>query len=309
MPVITPQPIAIKAVPNIPASHTYVDLSQVEVVTTHFNPCRFKRLAGTYSRWIEKLGNIASVVKCYEVVFDNDCYEIVGATHIPATRELNLMWQKEACLNLALRHCDKPYFVWIDHDLGFMDPYWLDKAINYLSEGYVAVQLFSRLTRLGKTDLPHTNHIGAVAGNHKGNPGAAWIARTDYLREIGGFNVDNLFGGGDQVFLDSLCGVPGYHLSEYSPKMRISILKWITQVYEKSLTKRFTNIDGLAYHFWHGDISDRQYFTRYKILESQDFDPAVDIATNSNGILEWVTDKPVLKKHLIDFFYNRKEDG
>lgn len=174
-------------------------VDDVELVTTHFNPSRYDRQRETFYEWLPTLGvDIAPRVKCYEVVLDDDPQDIDGSIVIRGTRDRHLLWQKEACLNIALERCTRPWFAWLDHDLCFRNPYWLKLAMDQMRSGLVACQLFSRYVFLqlngtieytrpsGTQDLLHGR------GGGEGSPGGAWIASTDFLKSIGGFDVGNM---------------------------------------------------------------------------------------------------------------------
>lgn len=285
-------------------------ISEVALVTIHFNPCRFQRLRETYYEWLPTLGPLADAVRCYELVFDDDEPEIEGSVVIRGTRTKHLMWQKEALLNRALR--DAPagirYFGWLDHDIVFGSLNWLDRAVDKIDAGAVAVQLFSEVRFLDRS-RQETNSRGAAVATGSGCPGGAWIADRAYLDAIGGFNIENLFGGGDQTFLDALNGKPGWHLKEYTPKMADSLRDWIRSASEIRAGKEASFVDGAAYHLWHGDRHNRQYSTRYKLLVDEGFDPQSDVTINADGLLEWCSDKPRLHEGLRRFFENRREDG
>jgi len=277
-----------------------------EIITFHYNPVGFQRLRETYYEWFPSITSVEP--KCYEVTFDDDLPEIESSTRIIGTRADNLMWQKEAVMNHALKATTAKYFAWVDHDLVFSDPYWLTKAIELLDAGHVAVQLFSKVIRLGLDRSAITDRSSAMAGG-AGNPGGAWIASTEFLREIGGFETSNLFGGGDQVFHDCFVGRPGGHIGQYSPRLAEAITRWVANAASVRGKRTASYVDQTAYHLWHGDIKDRQYSTRYRILKDSDFDPQRDIEIQDNGLLRWSSHKSELHEWVSNFFANRREDG
>lgn len=307
-----PKPIDISSM----RSNSVDCINEIRLVTFHYNPCRFRRLRETYYEWLPTLGPIAESLLCYELVFDDDEPEIEGSIVIRGTRAANSLWQKEAIVNLALAHCAPTikYFGWVDHDIVFENPNWLADAVRLIDYGADAVQLFSEIARMSLDRVVENAIPGAVAGMTQGkprfaNPGGAWLARRSFMDSIGGLNVENIFGGGDQAFLDGLLGIPGNHLKGYSEGLRQSLLDWIKRTAEITGGAKPRYVDGTGYHLWHGTHKDRQYATRNRLLIDEAFDPRTDIRLNPVGLLEWCSDKPRLHDGLRQFFENRREDG
>ena len=255
---------------------TTCNRNDVMIATVHYNPCGYRRLRETYYEWLPTLGPMAKQLQCYELVFDDDKPEIEGSIVIRGTRAANAMWQKEPLLNIALAACDKPYFCWLDHDMVSHSATWITDAIELLDDCYHAVQLFSKLKRLGRNGGVEHHQQGGVA-NGRGLPGGAWLAETDYLREIGGFPTDAIVGGGDA--------------------------KMLTRMYGS-----VTCLPVTCSHLWHGQRANRQHQTRHKILKRHNFDYKHDTKINSDGILEWASKKPNLHREVRQFFERRQED-
>ncbi len=128
-------------------SNGFDRLSSVALVTTHFNPAGFSALANTYHKWLPTLGDLASVLTCIELVFDDDEPEIPGSIVKHGSRKLHGMWQLETLINIALASAspDIKYFGWLDHDTYQTDPDWLSKAVDLIDAGAVAVQLLNEI--------------------------------------------------------------------------------------------------------------------------------------------------------------------
>ncbi|WP_144057447.1 glycosyltransferase family 2 protein [Novipirellula maiorica] len=256
-------------------------ISQVTLATIHYNPCGYRRMRETYYEWLPTLGPLAQSLVCYELVFDDDRTEIEGSRVIRGTRQDNAMWQKEPLLNIALANCKTPYFAWVDHDMVFQNPNWLSQAIKAITDKTPAVQLFSRIDylRLDRTyhhSIPSCTSLGRA--RRRCNPGGMWLAQTNWLRRVGGFPIGNIVGGGDATFLSRHCD-------------------------------QTSHIEGAVYHLWHGSQGHRQHGTRQSILSRHGFDASTDIRLNSDGILEWASEKPKLQAEVREFFQRRREDG
>lgn len=279
------------------------------VVATHFNPCRYNRLRETYYEWLPSVASIADRIICYELVLDDDQPEIDGSIVVRGSRRQHFLWQKEPLLNRALREASAKYFAWVDHDLLFANPRWLADGIAKLRDGASACQLFSSLSLTDMERRRIQSRPSAAASDGKGPPGGAWIAETEFLRDIGGFETSNLFGGGDQTLYDALTGKLSWHLTQYSPAMRQQLTQWITRIHQQAADKQIACVDGEALHLWHGDRKNRQYSTRYDVLTREQFDPQRDLRLSENELLEWTDPDSHLAASVRRFFEARQEDS
>ena len=291
-------------------------LDQVTIVTTHFNPCGYERAKQTYYEWLPTLGSLAVSLRCYELVFDDDAPEIHGSVVIRGSRSQNLMWQKEALINRALRDTDPSvkYFVWLDHDIVLSDPDWLSKGMAMIDGGAVSAQLFDHVDFLNLEGEVIRTNAGAVSQwitskQVNGSPGGAWIADRKYLDSIGGLNNNNVVGGGDQAFYFSQIGRLSGYTRQYGPVMSDSQRNWTQATSDARNGRSCGLLRTKAYHLWHGENKDRQYQDRNLILADGEFDPALDVIINSDGILEWSSNKPSMHAAVRSFFEARKEDG
>jgi hypothetical protein len=312
--------------PPAKRSQTKIDLSaftptepadpRLAIITTHFNPLGFRRLRDTYYQWLPTLGPLADVVRCYELVFDDDEPEIEGSIVIRGSRDRHWLWQKEPLINRGLR--DLPasieYVAWIDHDFVIGEPEWPTKAIDAIDAGNVAVQLFGKFNFLDQRGIVTEFRRSAMANHTQGrqaygSPGGAWMASRSFLDAIGGLPDQNIVGGGDQTFLDLVVGKPGAHLKTYPQRMHNSLLHSIETAVAIKGNRTGSVVDVDGYHIWHGDRKNRQYLSRIDILKQHDFDPDQDVRLNADGILEWTAGSHPMHKQIQDYFAGRREDG
>ena len=137
--------------------------------------------------------------------------------------EKNIIWQKEALLNIALKHlpadCDK--VVWLDCDITFKNENWI-KETSVLLEKYTMVQPFSKAVRLlkGAQDLtedeidalPYGRYEGqrmfgfcylfSTSTSKIGHEGFAWAIRKDIIIKHSFY--DRLFAGSSDTAMISL---------------------------------------------------------------------------------------------------------
>ncbi len=262
---------------RIPKLSNYAS-DDVTIVTTHYNFAQFDRTRQTYYEWLPKLpAGIASRVICYEAVLDEDEPEIQGATVLRGSRAENMLWQKEAMLQVALERCETPVLCWIDHDIYYSpdDWDWLSRGLALLSDTNRAVQLFENCNHYAKNGDLFAKRNMFVGG---WSPGGVWLAETNFVRDIGGFPKTMIAGSGD---LD---------------------------LYNR-MKSRATYLDLTAHHLWHGDLSNRRYIKRHEMLAELGFDEKTDIGSAENGLACWKSDKPELRQAVRDYFTNRREDG
>lgn len=287
------------------------EVTQTQIVTIHYNPLRNRRQRETYYEWMPTLGELAKYLKCYELVFDDDEPEIHGSVVIRGTRERNLMWQKEALLNLALSQCppEIEYFAWLDHDMVILEEDWLKIAIKKIQEGAVACQLFKEIRYLDINRI-QTHNLPGRAATGDGNPGGMWLGNRRYLDAIGGFHNAHIVGGGDQWVYAAMTGTLENYFkwagANLSPKSRASIQQYYDQA--KRHGKGVASLNSPVCHLYHGTLKNKQYKTRDLILKRANFDPDKDIRINEDGILEWASDKPNLRREVRAYFENRRED-
>jgi hypothetical protein len=93
-------------------------------------------------------------------------------------------------------------------------------------------------------------------------------------------------------------------LSLFSIQQRY--LRWVIP-FNKSVAGQIGPLPGTIYHLWHGELKDRNYYDRYKLLEN--FDPYSDIQIASNGAWQWTKLNTELEEQPRANFVNRREDG
>jgi hypothetical protein len=142
--------------------------------------------------------------------------------------------------------------------------------------------------------------------------GHAWAMRREVL-ERAEFYEAMIVGGGDYVFLQAAIGqfeVVRESHGWTSPHSRQygHFLRWANRFYSIA-QGRVGMVSGDIFNLWHGELRNRQYLPRHRILIAHDFDPDQDIAIDENGSLRWNSDKPALHQAVREYFHRRQEDG
>lgn len=284
----------------------YAYTPELAIVTSHFNSCGHQILRDNYWRWKESLGPLSANLTSVELSFDGE-FHTDSRIQIDGGPE-NVMFQKEALLNIAFRQLPDHYryVAWIDHDVLFIDPDWAVKTVELLRDNHAAVQLFDWIWDLNRDGRRITNHwIGSVHKRGRGNPGTAWAARRDYLDDIGGLCDTMISGGGDVPCAAGLADIDWQHYyTEISPALRADNRRWVERARAARGDLDYGCLAGPVLHLYHGNRHNRQYKRRTRMLAT--FVPNRDLRRNTDGIWEWANAD--LQRQVSDYFVSRRED-
>lgn len=317
-----PQPRSIEErPPGLPNSLTFVDVAKpvpvpdhVAIVTSHFNPARFRKPARNYWQFRYGLGEeLAKRLMTIELSFDGH-YMVHDAIRVQGGPR-NLVWQKEALLNLAFQQLPESvrYVAWINHDILFHNNEWAVHMVRALSEEHAVVQLFDHvdyLDQLGNVarSAPAMSWNLITNGHAAGMPGMAWGARRDYLETCGGLPAANIIGGGDVPAFDGFCDRDTvYYKRQCNESLNRANQAWIDRARRSRGRLKYGCVPGRVSHLWHGRSQDRRYRSRMELI--RDCDVESDIHLNADGIWEWTSWNPRLQRRIRDYFDKRQEDG
>lgn len=284
-------------------------IKKLGVVTCHFNPCGYVAPVRNYHEFKAKLGvPLVTVEMSYTGRFEFD-----DSIKIKADINRNNMWQKERLLNIGIESmpADVDAVAWVDADIIFQNPNWYEDTKQLLSV-YPVVQLFEHVDYQGP-DGSVERQTASWAYNHKikdkqayGAPGFAWAARCEAIAD--GLHDQDIVGGGDCHLLAGWLDETKFVQRQYAG-MEVwtdEFLEWKKNQLPR-VRGKIGCVSGDAYHLFHGTRENRQYLSRVDILKRHDFTPA-DIRIDGNGLWEWATDKPGLRRDVAEYFAGRKED-
>lgn len=287
-------------------------------VTTYYNPCRFKRRLENYRRFRDRLLQQGVPLVTVEHVPDGGAPELetTGERHL-LVRGGSVLWQKERLLNHAIAQLPAEYdaVAWLDCDVLFCDPGWRQRAEAMLEE-HAIIQLYQLAIHLPKDQDEYQGEGYAVPayfaqlrrGAVFGQVGLAWAARRSLLARHGLFDA-SIVGGGDSYILHALDGkLELISRTPRPPALWARYLRW-QQAFAAEVSGRVGHLSGTLFHLWHGDLLDRGYDARHRILLDGDFDPDTDLRISESGAWEWASDKPQLHREVRDYFATRREDG
>lgn len=299
-------------------------------ITSYFNPAGYRRRADNFRRFRESLDAPLIVAEMsssgrFEVPSDD-------RTIVVRLTEGDVMWQKEALLNVALDHlpASAKYVAWLDCDVVLEDGDWREEARRSLDHSAL-VQLFTELYDLPPSGVwdPLAERTGSsvVALRALGagscadpreqetnesrgtNYGLAWAARVDLMREHRFYDAA-IIGGGDRTLICAALGCWEDAVSSLQllPAQAAHYEAWAKPFYE-AVRGNVGAIPGRIFHLWHGDIADRRYTERHSRLAALSFDPAVDLVRDTNGLWKWAPKRLDAAGFMAEYFASRHEDG
>ncbi|MDA7527663.1 glycosyltransferase [bacterium] len=280
-------------------------MPELEIICCHYNPCNYRNLRNNYWKFRESLNADLTTV---ELSF-NGQFEIPDAVQISGN-DFNVMWQKERLLNIAIESSNADYIAWVDADLIFQNPNWINETLQKL-EHHPVVQLFESVTDLDATGHVVRTSVGDAYGHSIGlkgwkRPGGAWAARCEVLQH--GLADAHILGSGDAMLLSAWRGRWRHPLMRRLNKgWKEHHLRYAAKVYPL-VTNNISHVSGDCLHLHHGSKENRNYVGRTTYLTDHDFDPNVDICIDEHGLWKWNSDKPEMHQQVKDYFSERRED-
>lgn len=305
--------------------------SDVWVITSYFNPCRYQTKRENFDKFMAGMKAVGANVLVVELAFGDEEYELPAGDGVLHLRGNGVMWQKERLLNVAAatlpKECRK--IAWLDNDLLFDDPRWLERTSEALDK-YMVIQPFSSCVRLPRGEETYHGdgetyeafaHCfirapGIARGGefaHHGHTGFAWAARRE-LFEVCGLYDPCLTGSGDHLMSHAFAGA-----MVRTPCLRriLGSQKLYTEHFWRWAVKARDVVDGklgfipgTLLHLWHGDLVNRRYAEMNEEFMTFAFDPEKHLRLDDAGLFEWSNEAP---KRLVDwsneFFVLRREDG
>lgn len=251
-------------------------------------------------------------------------------------RSLDEVWFKESLINYAVSRLPTnwKYMAWIDADVSFARPNWVQEALQMLQH-YHVIQLFSHATDLGpkyeplntwqsfmyqyqkcleagKDPIPYAskkNAYGYHIGTDIWHPGFAWACTREAFNYFGRMIDFAAVGSADYHMAAGLIGK--IERTVHAPQLKTYIdrlIGWQERAL-RNIQKDVGYMPGTIYHYWHGKKTDRKYLDRWQILVRNNFDPNVDLSHDDRGIVNLTGNKPRLRDELRLYFQQRNEDS
>jgi hypothetical protein len=304
---------------------------QLYIITPVFNPFNFKsryRLYAAFKIAMEKAG-----VKLFtvEMAFGNKPFVVTTAEN-PMNLQLRtnqVLWQKERLINLAAKKLfhyvpESRYIGWIDCDVDFSMPGWVEETLHRLTFLEV-VQPFGSAVNLDPNEEAqwccpssirafidgrgfHQTPPLPVSYTYKGHPGLAWTMTRSAFERMGGLYDTCIAGSADTIMSNAIKGDWSVYLPGKPSEGMIRSMKTWAEKADAVVSGKIGYTPGSVLHHWHGHSEKRGYEKRWDVLSYHQFDPAVDVTTDGSGLLQWVGNKPRLEDDIRRSLMSRNED-
>jgi len=239
----------------------------------------------------------------------------------------SILWVKENLINLAVKNLpnDAEFIAWSDRDIYFLNPLWVEDTIEKLKV-YDIIQPWSEVIHLNssynlnfiskqKSNLSFSNKsVLSGAIDHKNHEskiststGQIWAINKSFYKKIEKINDTEIIGGADSI-IANFCVLkdPNYEKilnGKTTAKLKNS---WVLYK-EKFKDIKYSYVDGLIIHYWHGDLKDRKYSERSDVLMSLNYNPDEDISYDENGVLQFTEKGKRLEIPIKEYFEARRE--
>lgn len=312
----------------VPAS-SYTHCDDLWVISCFYNSNSYQTKPKNYNKFIERIeaANIPYLV--VECAFNDQPFTLKKSPSIIQIRTQDIMWQKERLLNIAIDRlpskCKK--VAWIDCDVLFENPDWAKETVRQLKHNKV-VQPYTQAIRLPK-DTDHYYGKGeryygfgyvtkqdphiVTEGRFElhGHTGFAWASHASILKKHRLYDVC-IAGTADHLMAHTFVGdwdtACAKRVFNENVNFYLHYKSWSAKMYG-SVKAKVGYVDGALLHLWHGDVKNRDYSGREKMLIKHNFSPLDDIKLNDSQCWSWNHQNEDLINWAKKYFVLRQEDG
>lgn len=314
------------------------------VVTSYYNPCRWKTRRQNYDQFIDHLNSLEIPHITIECVFCDEDWELPNNINIIKTRADSLLWQKERLINLAVSWLPKEceYVAWLDCDIIFENLNIKQDIISELIK-HPIVQTWETADKLEQDGIniseqsvsfaavmngirppaiPDNNSLNYNLEYHMSKPqpadifsigrydthghtGYGWAMRREIFNQVGLYE-HAIAGSADHFMAHAIYNNYGFCITNALKHdyNQISHLKHWGKKFYQYTQGQLGCVAGNIKHLWHGETADRQYFKRMHEITNLNYNPWSDIVLNTGKPLSWDTDVFKTKPELINYFSN-----
>ena len=226
------------------------------------------------------------------------------------------VWMKEKLVNVGIKNLpeDWKYTAWIDADITFLNPVWVQDTIEALQANDI-VQMFRTAVNLGPNNeaikidkgfgYMHadsgTPYVKTDKYGHW-HPGYAWACTRDAFRTMGSSLLDwAILGSGDRHMAMAWIGRV---LDSCPGNIHMNYKIMLMEYQYKCKNFSVSYVPGTILHHWHGRFEDRKYRERWDVLVRHAFDPITDVTMG----LRLTPSGKRMEKDLKAYFEGRRED-
>lgn len=283
------------------------------IITCFFNPCRYLQSSRNFLRFVRQQEFQGLPLFVAELAYKYEPWLLPRANSVLRFRanRQNILWHKENLLNALEEALPSEYdaIAWIDADVWFQRLDWYEATCQALDE-HCVVQLFDTVIGTGEDGQVISRMRGAAVEGKivlgQTTPGYAWAARRSLWTDGGGLFERAVIGGGDAVNASAWLPLVGGNALQYRGVERH--LEKLQYWFEKNGGK-CGYLKDMLWHEWHGNMANRRYFDRHKLVAGLDLDR--DLARrDEDGLLEFTPTAPeAARRSIANYFTLRQEDG
>lgn len=304
----------------------------LDVIAVVSNPVRYRSRYDLFRAFEAHAIESGARLTIVEMAFGGRPFEITetdNARHVRVRSSAEL-WHKENLVNIGISRLpsDWRYVAWIDADLTFARPDWVQETLQQLQH-YDVVQMFSQAHDIGPNHEVFGTYAGFVwcylnkiapkwvdAYHRKGadwHPGYAWAARREAIDGLGGLIDTAILGAGDRHMAAGLIGQMAKTIDPRLNKRYGELLLHWQERAETIIKRNIGFVEGSVIHHWHGPKAARGYMDRWKILIDHQYNPDTDIKRDSQGLYQLsgrLDARSIgLRDDIRAYFRSRNEDG
>ena len=315
--------------------------SKLHVISPIVNASRFSSRYHLFERFEKMVLDAGAKFWVVEAAFGNRPHVVThpdNPQHIQL-RTFHELWHKENLINIGFSRLpsDWEYVAWIDPDVDFTRPDWVNETLNQLQH-YHIVQMFSNTHDLGPDFTVINSHMGIVQRylngdipaapkkieltgyygsavktakqpGHYAHPGYAWAARRKAIDDLGGLIDYAIIGSADWHMAYALIGQVEKTLNKKWSKSLVDLmLEWQERA-EKYIRRNVGIVPGSILHHWHGAKTNRRYTSRANFLIDNNYDPHLDLKKDSQGLWQLTDRSFKLRDNLRHYMRSRNEDS
>lgn len=270
-------------------NNRYREHPKAIIISCFFNPQESPYRKKAFDIWYDSIKHMNHLV--LECVIGNAKPQLPENKNIQRVYTENLLWHKEALLNLAISKLPAKYeyVFWVDADVIFTNKDWLVDSVAELENGAEILQPFEYCYHLDKDEsTPKTiyqenipsaqrrvwrsfcaNYVdNSLSHNNNdydihGHVGFAWGATREILERVPLYDRA-LIGGADHIIAHAAAGqIPHKCIDKSFTEDLDAVYDWSRKFYEV-VGGAIAYTKGDLYHIWHGDIEKRQYLKRIR---------------------------------------------
>lgn len=293
------------------------------VVTAVFNPCRYRSRIKLYWEFEKYVRDCGAKLLTVELAYNRRDFAVTqpdNPFHLQL-RTKSELWHKERMINLGIQRLppDWKYVAWVDADVIFARPDWVEETIQLLQH-YQVIQMFSQAIDLTPCNEMLKSHTGIIYAYQEGkleqnnrydnfHPGFAWAARREALDDLGGLFDTAVLGSADRHMALSFIECVEKSYPRGISKGYFEQLELWQNRAKKYIRKNVGFMPGALIHYWHGKKVDRRYADRWKILVKHQYDPEFDLKYDAQGLYQFTDRCPQLEYDIRKYFGARNEDS